>query len=299
MAKLLIVDDSGVDRTLIIRTLECNSEWSITAVENGDAALRKLQPGQFDLIVTDLQMPGLNGLDLVRKVRDDFPHIPVVLLTGVGSEEIAMQAIRDGAASYVPKSLLRSDLEPTISRLLATKPPRHARQQLQNFLAELHYRLPNDLAVLSSLTRELRQIICDRELLNESEIMRFVTAVDEALMNAYYHGNLEIDSTIRANDPDAHFVLANQRRSVSPYCDRQIRVGVFFEQDCLRVIIEDEGVGFDLDSVPDPTAPENIERAYGRGLLLMRAFCDELVFNQSHNQVTLVKNLPVRVVASA
>lgn len=289
MAHILVVDDSAVDRTIAGRLLERNSEWTIVYAGNGKEAVARLESQPPDLIITDLQMPEMNGLELVETVRDKYPHIPVILMTGVGSEAIASEAIRKGAASYVPKEELVAGLAETVSRLLATVQPQQTRQRLQNCLTEIHYVIPNDLCLLSALTRELRQMIGERKLFSESDCLRYVTAIDEALMNAYYHGNLEISSELRADDPDSHYSLANQRRQQPPYCDRRIDVQVRFTADEVAITVRDEGSGFDLESLPDPTAPEYIDRPYGRGILLMRVFADELRFNDRRNEVTLVK----------
>ncbi|MBI3865058.1 MAG: response regulator [Planctomycetia bacterium] len=289
MAHILVVDDSSVDRTIAGRLLERNSEWTIVYAGNGKEALAQLAAQPPDLIITDLLMPEMNGLELVETIRDHHPQIPVILMTGVGSEAIAAEAIRKGAASYVPKHELVGGLAATVTRLLATVQPQQTRQRLQNCLDELQYVVPNDLSLLSALTRELRQVIDSRKLFSESDCLRFVTAVDEALMNAYFHGNLEIDSEMRADDPDAHYSLANQRRQQQPYCDRRIYVRARFTAGEAAISVRDEGAGFDLDSLPDPTAPEYIDRPYGRGILLMRVFTDEVRFNDRRNEVTLIK----------
>ena len=113
--------------------------------------------------------------------------------------------------------------------------------------------------------------------------------VNEALTNAYYHGNLEISSEVRERDAREYHDLALQRRQVAPYAERRIHVRLHLDRDQLSITIRDEGPGFDPESLPDPTAPGYLERPCGRGVLLMRAFMDFVSFNEAGNEVTLVK----------
>ena len=71
--------------------------------ENGREALTRLQEQAPDLVLTDLHMPEMDGLELVVEVRKSCPLVPIILMTAFGSEEIAIQALQKGAASYVPK----------------------------------------------------------------------------------------------------------------------------------------------------------------------------------------------------
>jgi CheY-like chemotaxis protein/anti-sigma regulatory factor (Ser/Thr protein kinase) len=289
MSHLLVVDDSGVDRTLAGQLLSKNADWTVAYACNGKEAVEQLEQHVPDLVVTDLQMPEMNGLELVELVRELHPWIPVVLMTGYGSEEIAREAIEKGAASYVPKHELAADLAETVSRLLATARREQLRSRLQNAESDFDCEFENDLLQLSAFTQELRQTINERGLFNENECLRFATAVDEALMNAYFHGNLEIDSKLRELDSNAFHDLANQRRLEEPFRDRRISVHARINPDQVAVTIHDEGPGFDQSKLPDPTDPEYLERPFGRGILLMRTFADSVRYNEAGNAVTLVK----------
>ena len=114
---VLIVDDSLTQRVLIQSLLE-NAGFRVTAACDGREALAAVRGERPELIVTDLEMPEMDGLDLVRAIKHEFSDLPVVLATAMGSETIAAEALRLCTASYVPKSSL-SDLVPTIQRLLA------------------------------------------------------------------------------------------------------------------------------------------------------------------------------------
>ncbi|MBI3862850.1 MAG: response regulator [Planctomycetia bacterium] len=289
MAHVLVVDDSGVDRILAGRLLERNSSWTVAYAGNGKEAIEQFRQQLPDLVVTDLQMPEMNGLELVERIRELHPGVPVVLMTGYGSEEIAREAIQRGAASYVPKQELAADLADTVGRLLATTRCRQILNRLENPESEFDCELENDLSLLSTFTQEFRDKISSSGLFHETECLRFATAVDEALMNAYFHGNLEIDSQLRAADSNAYHDLANQRRREDPYRDRHIHVHARIKPDQVTVTIRDDGSGFDQSQMPDPTDPEYLDRPYGRGILLMRTFADLVRYNEAGNEVTLVK----------
>ena len=121
-----------------------------------------------------------------------------------------------------------------------------------------------------------------------SDLTRVGIALDEALVNALYHGNLELDSALR-EDGDAFQRLAKQRLTQQPYSQRQLRVEATITQQVAEIMIQDDGSGFDPNSLPDPRDPANLEKVSGRGVLLMRTFMDEVEFNQKGNCVILRK----------
>lgn len=289
MARILVVDDSLVDLRLASRLLEKNPDWEVSSARNGREGLAQVELEIPDLIVTDLKMPEMNGLELVEVIRNEYPLVPVVLMTAAGSESIAVTALEKGAASYVPKNELGSELVNTVARILSTSTRRRKRRRLLNYLTSMSYVLENDLDLISALVAEIRETVQQRWIFDENESLRLASAVDEALTNAYFHGNLEVSSELREDDPNAYHDLANARRKIEPYNQRLIHVDVELSRDEVKVTIRDEGPGFNPEGLPDPTAPGYLERASGRGVLLMRAFTDAVLYNQTGNVVILKK----------
>ncbi len=120
--------------------------------------------------------------------------------------------------------------------------------------------------------------------------MRVGVALHESLLNAIQHGNLEISSELRQEgDEKAFRDLAAARRGQAPYRDRRVRVHARLSRSEAVYVIEDEGPGFDVAALPDPSDPANIERIGGRGLTLIRTFMDEVRHNSRGNGITLVK----------
>ena len=119
-------------------------------------------------------------------------------------------------------------------------------------------------------------------------------ALKEALLNALFHGSLEIsaDEMQQVQDrllDEKEASLVEQRHSQPPYRDRKIFVDVRITEDEARFVVRDEGPGFNVAAVPDPSSPGALEAEQGRGLSLMRTFMDEVSFNDSGNEVTMVK----------
>ncbi|MCA9053137.1 MAG: response regulator [Planctomycetaceae bacterium] len=296
MTRILVVDDSPMDRRLVTGMLNKRSDWATETAENGAVAFELLGPGKLpDLVLTDMQMPEMNGLELVRAVKRDFPGLPVILMTAQGSEALAVKALQVGADSYVPKALLADDLVETVERVLALAGERKVQQTLMQHMQTMScsFQLSNDPKMLTSLVGFVQGIIHDAQLFGEAERLRVGVAFEEALLNAAYHGNLEVSSDLRETDHSAYYALARVRAETPPYCQRTIRIDIDVSPDGVSYTIEDQGPGFDPSKLPDPTDPANLERPCGRGLLLMRTFMDEVTYNDKGNLVRMRKQSKV------
>jgi len=291
MTTILVVDDSAMDRRLVGGILEKNPDWTVIYADNGRAALAAVESHIPDLVLTDMQMPEMNGLELVTAVKEEYPLIPVVLMTAQGSEEIAVQALKHGAASYVPKRRLGQELREMVERVLGAADVDRSESRLMHrvTLQETKFELETDSTLVPSVVNYIQQAMTRMRFCDETDCLRVGVALEEALLNSYYHGNLEISSDLREADHNAYYQLSKKRSYEPPYCNRKIYVESFLTPDECRFVIRDEGPGFDPNSLPDATDPANLERPCGRGLLLIRTFMDEVQFNERGNEVTLIK----------
>jgi CheY-like chemotaxis protein/anti-sigma regulatory factor (Ser/Thr protein kinase) len=293
MTKILVVDDLRADRDLISALLTKDRAWEVHAVENGVEAFSYLDHALPDAIVTDLAMPEMDGFELVATVKQRYPYLPVVLVTAKGSEEVAIRALKEGAASYVPKRLMPGNLSETVANVLelATKKRGEARLKgcLRRHERRLEFVVENDRDMLAPLVNFLQDNMLELGVCDESESLQVGMALDEALVNALYHGNLEVSSRLKEDDDRAYYQLAKERAAESPYRDRRIYVTADLSTQEARFVMRDEGPGFDPKDLPDPTDPENLLKLSGRGILLMRTFMDDVQFNERGNQVTMVK----------
>lgn len=119
MSTVLIVDDSPVDRVLVEGLLRGDRTLRTATAGDGAEALSRIAEVDPDVVVADLQMPEMDGLQLVTAMKIHYPDVPVLLITAHGSEELAIRALEQGAASYVPKSQLSDKLLESVQRVLA------------------------------------------------------------------------------------------------------------------------------------------------------------------------------------
>ncbi len=291
MARILVVDDSAVDRKLAGGLLQKNPDWQVYYAHDGAQALQEIELHLPDLVLTDLQMPQMNGLELVTKVREEYPMVPIILMTAKGSEEIAVQALQNGAAYYVPKKMLSQELQEVVDRTLHTAKESRSQSRLLRRMtkSETTFELENDLSLIPSIVSYLQDVVTQMRTCEETDRLRVGVALEEALLNAYYHGNLEVSSDLREQDHTAYYNLAQERTQQDPYRNRRITVEARVTPTESQYVIRDEGPGFNPADLPDPTDPANIERPCGRGLLLMQTFMDSVKYNTVGNEVTMVK----------
>lgn len=291
MSTVLVVDDSEVERQVAARLLQQLGSVTVVFAGDGNEALERVCEGVPDLVLTDLQMPGLSGLDLVVALRASHASVPVVLMTAYGSEETAADALRRGAASYVPKANLARDLAPTVARTLELWRARDAEVNVNALLVETWHRfeLENDPALVSPLVATLAEQARLRGICDGAQSMFLSIALDEAISNALHHGNLEVDSRLREEGMVRYLAELTQRRHREPYSHRRVHVDARIKAGVATYVVRDDGPGFDRARVPDPLDPENLTRASGRGLVLIQTFMDEVTFNEPGNEITMVK----------
>ncbi len=168
MVRILVVDDTALERRRAgailekrtgIRDFPPSPEVQVLYAAHGKEAVEVLAKSGADLVLTDLMMPDMNGLDLVKEVRNHYPCVPVILMTAHGSEEIAALALQIGAAGYVPKRHLVRDLRETVDNVLeltnADREQRHILDHLAG--AETRFVLPPDPSLVGPLTAYLQK----------------------------------------------------------------------------------------------------------------------------------------------
>jgi CheY-like chemotaxis protein len=299
MPILLVVDDSELDRRMIGSLLEEDLDWLVTYAKNGEEALDLMQTAPPDAVVTDLVMPGVDGLQLVETIRRDFDRIPVIVVTGQGSEDLASQALRKGAASYVPKSKLADGLLETVRQVLSlAMADRNLDQLMQRSVNSRHkFQLDNDPVLCATFIEFVQQTLYRMAFCDVADRLHVAVALEEALINAMCHGNLELAGgdlpTVRRQlHESGSSELISERRTEQRFQNRHILVGFDVTPGRAQFVIRDQGSGFDWSLVTRQMKTEPKSQEEKRGLVLIHSFMDEVGFNDQGNEIRMVINRP-------
>jgi len=288
---VLVVDDSPFDLRLVETLLSPIGDLKVVfagSVKEGLEAVEREPPA---VILTDLVLPDLEGLELVQRVRAQHPDIFVILMTAYGSEEVAMRALRAGAANYIAKKDLARDLVPTLRHILELAASNRERGRLLRCMVhrESVFVLDNDPDLIASFMKLAGEELAGMGFWDVTGLLQVSIALQEALTNAMFHGNLELRSEHRQTDERLFDELAMERRRSEPYRSRRIRIHVQLDRNAARFVVNDDGQGFDTMLFNRPADAEDLSRIGGRGLILIRTFMDEVGFNSSGNQISMLK----------
>jgi CheY-like chemotaxis protein/anti-sigma regulatory factor (Ser/Thr protein kinase) len=276
MSKILVVEDDRATRHLLTGLLKA-ANFSVAAAQDGANALRHLKRQSFDLMLLDIWMPRMNGLELLARLRREPLRPKVVVMTSDDTPETLLQAVREQAYQYVTKPVEPKALVELLRHVLTTAPAsppievisakpswvellvpceREAADRIQSFMAHLE----------ADLAPELRESVG--------------TAFRELLLNAIEWGG--------RLDPN-----------------RKVRIAYLRANRMLLYRIADPGPGFSLKglthaAVGHPAGSplnhmdsreEKGLRPGGFGIMISQAKVDELVYNEAQNEVVFVKYL--------
>jgi CheY-like chemotaxis protein len=298
MPNILLVEDSATQAMQMKILLE-SAAHEVECCDDGTKALEMLSSGRSEIVVTDLEMPVMNGLDLIKQMQLDFPHIPAVLVTGHGSEKMAAEALRAGATAYVPKLFLNEMLLGTIEDVLGVLRTDRSYSQLIDCTVEnrLVFELPSDPQLTTDAVNLVMQMIVGMNLMSGGECYRLGNAIQHAMSNALYRGNLELSfedwqhKSVEEEDAEEPNPKVVERLQTSPYKDRVIRLDARLQRDLVRVVVRDQGHGFDTAAVlKKQKDPSSLAKKHGRGLILIHNAMDKVTFNGPGNEITLIKH---------
>jgi len=270
---LLVVDDDPSMHELV-RVMLAGTEWEVDGVPGGEEALERLHTRAYDVVLTDILMPGMDGLTLLGCLRQGHPDMSVVVTTIKNTPDHVLGSLRRDAAGYLSKPFTRDALIIALQEALSRPLDHDDIKVLSDSPHWISLQIRCKLATADRLTQFVRELPNDLE---PDEREGVAMAFRELLINAIEHGG--------HLDP---------RKTVDLSYIRTARAIVYY--------IRDPGEGFSPDKLEHAAASDqplrHIElrqqmgiRAGGFGMLMAKNFADELIYSAKGNEVILIKYL--------
>jgi CheY-like chemotaxis protein len=296
MAKsILIVDDEEIIRNVLRRKLEQTTSYSVLTADDGSVALEIFKQRPVDLVISDLLMKEMNGIELLRHLKSIEPSIPVIIITGYGTLDDAIEAIHLGAEDFIKKPFDINEVLDTIDKTFRKLAEEADQREVIKFIAHenIDLEIPNQFDLLNTLINYIFSHLRARWLVSDEDLHDVKVCLYEALTNAFEHGNLGITGEKKSK------LLEQGQQSWRDYlvsvmespanAAKKIRVNLVISEKEMVVVIRDEGPGFDYRARTQDVDPEELFRSSGRGLLLIQSLMDGLSFNETGNEVRMVK----------
>lgn len=275
MSKILIAEDDGPTRVLVEAILE-DAGYTTETVTDGKKAYDRIARTPFDLLLTDIWMPGLNGLELLSKVKTLPSPPPVIVMTSDDTSDTLLKAIREQAYHYISKPIDPQELTRIVQDGLSAS--------RQETIIEVTSATPNWVELL---------VPCDQK--SAGRMRNFVMQLEANLPE-------DLRETIAMS---FYELLANAIEwggQLDP--SKKVRIAFLRFERMLMFRIADPGSGFDMDELEhaalnnpdDPIAHMSVRenrglRPGGFGLLMVKTSADELIYNEARNEVVFVKYL--------
>lgn len=293
-----IVDDDLGSRSVLATVAERQGCDVALGADGRDAveAARRFRP---DMIFLDVDMPRMNGLEALEEIRENDPHVPVVVVSAVDESEVAEKALELGAVNFVSKPFDVREIRFVIDRILgAIREGADLRDALP-YLVERHTALEfgSDPKIISRIVAFLGRELRFQYPGSDVPVTEAKLALYEALANAVEHGNLEIDyddkSRALANDGTVSGII-DLRRLDPRFSARKVRVDASYGPTKAVWTISDEGRGFRHREIEATHRLGDTSALHGRGILLMKHYMSEVSWNEVGNKVRLVLDVPWR-----
>ncbi|MBU1154391.1 MAG: response regulator [Proteobacteria bacterium] len=260
---ILVVDDESMIIELLGRLLS-EKGYEVSTAADGREALEFLRGHTCDLVISDVRMPRLDGMQLLKAIKDMNPRLPVVMISGYDEAAVVVDALKAGAENFLAKPLDLDILDQVVSKTLSLACIRPKGCPLPAVCQTTRMRAPSRPGCVQDLVYQISLSAVAVGFAKHDLENNIKLALAEAITNAMEHGNSWDESKL-------------------------VEVEVVLDSGRMLATISDEGAGFDHGRLLNPTFNEHLLSERGRGIFLANAIMDEVIYNQAGNQVTLIK----------
>ncbi len=290
--KILVIENHEPSREHL-QVLLTKEGYDVAVASNGKEGLEAHNKHKPDLIISDIRMPYIDGLSVLRQLRKEASDVFFVIITAHGNEKSAAQAIKHGVHDYLIKPFENKELLRVVSKCANVLQSRHfAKASGGNDIFKfIRTQFSTDYNYIPKIVgRLVSQISVNIDSDKKSKIEM---GLHELITNSIEHGNLEITSLEKteAYKSFAFEKLCKQRMKNKKLADRKVTVDYHQKKDVLIWKITDEGNGFNWEEILDPTDESHLLEPTGRGIFFTKYYFDYIRYIGKGNIVKVKKFL--------
>ncbi|NLF24914.1 MAG: response regulator [Deltaproteobacteria bacterium] len=266
-------------------------------VSDGQRALQAADDIRYDLVITDLALPGLNGIDLLRAIKQRKPEQAIIVTSASKNIDLALEVLREGVSDYLQKPLDFDSLARSVERTLSEVRLREDRDRLFRYVRE---QFTEYTCTSAELVGQRFPLMIVEKLFRAGRIdldtkLKIELGFQEALVNSLEHGNLELKSEWKEQfnheGIDRYTSTKRERLQDPHFSQRLIRLRIQLARNILSINIKDEGPGFLYKEYL--SARDNPAKllCYGRGMALLSNGFDEVSYQGRGTEINMVKYL--------
>lgn len=288
---ILLIDDQP-DLLKFLKRALSKQGHSITEALDGKQGWEIFleQPNTFDVIITDIEMPFMNGVELLKRLRENDYHTPVIIMTGHEDIQFPIEVLRLGAFDFLLKPFKARELLSILNKLESIQVnKKKPLEDISCFSEHIELSIRSQLKFVASAISYLQnrvRLFCE---LHKIEMRNIGLCLHEALVNAVIHGNLEVPSSIKDQSPESFEQLIQDRESMPEFANRPVSIRCQITPERITFEIEDQGPGFDLNRMQHLSPTEMLPT--GRGILIITSLMDEVSWNETGSCITMIKTL--------
>jgi CheY-like chemotaxis protein len=290
--RILIVDDS-VDLLESLKKLLELYDYEVHTASSGQEALDNLSEHNYDLILCDVKMPYIDGLELLRRIKFTVNiHIPVVFMTGEITVETALESIRLGITDFIRKPFSDYQIIKTVTGQIAKTNRDEHFQNYHHYLVGTHYCFEftaNDY-VNFNITDFLISRLLTLKDIAPSVCNELSLCLEEMISNAFIHGTFKIGSIYKKLDYEKYSALIHRLLGKKEINNAKVMVNITYHRRSkkISVTVTDDGEGFDYRK------HEINPNSVFQGLSLIKVLTDRVGFHNKGRTIRIEKSIEKR-----
>lgn len=290
MKKILIIDDENLVRSVINIALT-NKGYKVYEADNGKTGIQMFIDIDPDIVITDVNMPEMSGIEVTKNIKENKVDADVVIMTGYGTEELIIEALRVGASNYINKPVDFKELFNILDSIILKRENRRLFDVLKDVVVfeKKSLVLDNDI---TKVWGTVNQILFNLSpSIERKKIEELKLGLYEILVNSIEHGNLGItyDEKKEALENNTYNKLVTRKLKEANEQKKVVNIQTVYNGEELVVEIIDQGKGFNLKELPPLSDPDTLLAVHGRGILLASLYFDKLEYKEPGNVVTIVE----------